>query len=84
MLINTRESLRDSKKRSMIETVIDVVIGFVLYLPINFLILPLFAEQISSYDVMGFFQLSAIFTAIALVRKYTIRRWFENLKQIKF
>ena len=84
MLSKTRESLRDSKKRSMIETVIDVLIGFVMYLPINFLILPLFAEQISSYDILGFFQLSAIFTAIALVRKYTIRRWFENLKQIKF
>ena len=84
MLSKTRESLRDSKKRSMIETVIDVAIGFVMYLPINFLILPLFAEQISNYDILGFFQLSAIFTAIALVRKYTIRRWFENLKQIKF
>ena len=84
MLSKTKESLRDSKKRSMIETAIDVAIGFVMYLPINFLILPLFAEQISSYDVLGFFQLSAIFTAIALVRKYTIRRWFENLKQIKF
>ena len=84
MLSKTRESLRDSKKRSMIETVIDVAIGFVMYLPINFLILPLFAEQISSYDILGFFQLSAIFTVIALVRKYTIRRWFENLKQIKF
>ena len=84
MLSKTSESLRDSKKKSMIETVIDVLIGFVMYLPINFLILPLFAEQISSYDVLGFFQLSAIFTAIALVRKYTIRRWFENLKQVKF
>ena len=84
MLSKTRESLRDSKKKSMIETVIDVLIGFVMYLPINFLILPLFAEQISSYDILGFFQLSAIFTAIALVRKYTIRRWFENLKQVKF
>jgi len=84
MLSKTRESLRDSKKRSMIETAIDVAIGFVMYLPINFLILPLFAEQISSYDILGFFQLSAIFTAIALVRKYTIRRWFENLNQIKF
>ena len=84
MLSKTRESLRDSKKRSMIETVTDVAIGFVMYLPINFLILPLFAEQISSYDILGFFQLSAIFTVIALVRKYTIRRWFENLKQITF
>ena len=84
MLSKTRESLRDSKKKAMIETAIDVTIGFVMYLPINFLILPLFAEQISSYDILGFFQLSAIFTVIALVRKYTIRRWFENLKQIKF
>ena len=84
MLSKTRESLRDSKKKSMIETVIDVLIGFVMYLPINFLVLPLFAEQISGYDILGFFQLSAIFTAIALVRKYTIRRWFENLKQVKF
>ena len=84
MLSKTRESLVDSKKRSMIETVADVAIGFVMYLPINFLVLPLFAEQISGYDILGFFQLSAIFTAIALVRKYTIRRWFENLKQVKF
>ena len=84
MLSKTSESLRDSKKKSMIETVIDVLIGFVMYLPINFLVLPLFAEQISSYDILGFFQLSAIFTTIALVRKYTIRRWFENLKQVKF
>ncbi len=84
MLSKTRESLRDSKRRSLIETVIDAGIGFVLYLQINFCILPLFSEQISSYDLGGFLQLSAIFTVIALVRKYTIRRWFENLKQVRF
>ena len=78
------KTIRDSKKRSLIETAIDAGIGFVLYLPINFGILPLFAEQISSYDLGGFLQLSAIFTVIALVRKYTIRRWIENLKQVKF
>ena len=78
------KTIRDSTKRSLIETIIDAGIGFILYLPINFGILPLFAEQISSYDLGGFLQLSAIFTVIALVRKYTIRRWFENLKQVKF
>ncbi len=78
------KTIRDSKKRSLIETIIDAGIGFVLYLPINYGILPLFAEQISSYDLGGFLQLSQIFTVIALVRKYTIRRWFENLKQVKF
>ena len=78
------KTIRDSKRRSLIETIIDAGIGFVLYLPINYGILPLFAEQISSDDLGGFLQLSAIFTVIALVRKYTIRRWFENLKQVKF
>ena len=82
MLSKTRELATDSKKKSMIECVMDIMIGFIMYLPINFLVLPLFAEQISSYDILGFFQLSAIFTSIALVRKYTIRRWFENLKNI--
>ena len=55
MLSKTRESLRDSKRRSLVETVIDAGIGFVLYLPINFGILPLFAEQISSHDFVGIF-----------------------------
>tara|TARA_Y100001936_G_scaffold126879_1_gene124260 strand:- start:1789 stop:2082 length:294 start_codon:yes stop_codon:yes gene_type:complete len=72
------KSTRDTKKKSLIETGLDVGIGFIMYLPINFLILPLFGEQISSYDLLGFFQLSAIFTVIALVRKYTIRRWFSK------
>ena len=84
MTLENTVQKQDSKKKSIIESLTDIVIGFVMYLPINFLILPLFAEQISNYDILGFFQLSAIFTAIALVRKYTIRRWFENLKQIKF
>jgi len=44
------KTIRDSKKRSLIETVIDAGIGFVLYLPINYGILPLFGEQISSYS----------------------------------
>ena len=39
------KTIRDSKKRSLIETVIDAGIGFVLYLPINYGILPIFAEQ---------------------------------------
>ena len=80
MLSKTREIIQDSKKKSLIETVIDAGIGFVLYLPINFCVLPLFSEQISNYDLIGFFQLSVIFTAIALVRKYAIRRWFSNIR----
>ena len=70
----------DSKKKSLLESTADIVIGFVMYLPVNFLVLPLFAEQITNYEMMGFLQISAIFTAIALIRKFAIRRWFEKMR----
>jgi len=76
----TLEQIRDSKKKSFAESAIDIIIGFVMYLPINFFILPLFAEQISNYDMLGFLQISVIFTLVALLRKYTIRRWFDKMK----
>ena len=68
----------DSRKRSAIETVIDVILGFLIFVPVNYLVLPLFVEQIAGYDIVGMLAISAIFTSISLVRKYAIRRWFEN------
>ena len=70
----------DSKKKSLLESTADIVIGFVMYLPVNFLVLPMFAEQIANYEMMGFLQISVIFTVIALVRKFAIRRWFEKMR----
>ena len=68
----------DSRKRSAIETVIDVILGFLIFVPVNYLVLPLFVDQIAGYDIVGMLTISAIFTLISLVRKYAIRRWFEN------
>ena len=68
----------DSRKKSAIETVIDVILGFMIFVPVNYLVLPLFVEQIAGYDIVGMLTISAIFTSISLVRKYAIRRWFEN------
>ena len=80
MLSKTRESATDSKKKSMIECVIDIMIGFVMYLPINFFILPMFADQIANQEIIGFLQITAIFTLVALVRKYAVRRWFSGME----
>ena len=71
---------QDSKKKSVIESLADIVIGFVMYLPINFFVLPMFAEQIAGQDMMGFLQITAVFTMVAFVRKYTIRRWFSKMR----
>ena len=72
--------LQDSKKKSIIESLTDIVIGFVMYLPINFFILPMFAGEIANQEIVGFLQITAIFTLVAFVRKYTIRRWFSKMR----
>ena len=79
MLSKTRELDGDSKKKSLVECLMDILIGFVMYLPINFFILPIFANQIANQEIIGFLQITAIFTLVALVRKYAIRRWFSRM-----
>ena len=74
----------DSRKKSILETVTDVVLGFVIFLPVNYFVLPLFVDQIADYSIIGMLTISAIFTSISLVRKYVIRRWFENQRKIVY
>ena len=69
---------RDSKKKSLIESAFDIGTGCLMYVPINYFILPLFLDTIENQEIFGLLQLSALFTCFALLRKYTIRRWFEN------
>jgi len=69
----------DTKKKSFTESVFDVFLGFVIYLPINFFILPLFAEGIMDYSISTMLAVSSIYTSIAIVRKYVVRRWFIRL-----
>ena len=71
---------QDSKKKSIIESVTDIVIGFLMYLPINFFVLPMFSDQIANQEIVGFLQITAVFTMVAFVRKYTIRRWFSKMQ----
>ena len=71
---------QDSKKKSIIESLVDIIVGFTMYLPINFFVLPMFAGEIANQELMGFLQITAIFTMVAFVRKYTIRRWFAGMK----
>ena len=71
---------QDSKKKSIIESVTDIVIGFLMYLPINFFVLPMFSDQIANQEIVGFLQITTVFTMVAFVRKYAIRRWFSKMQ----
>lgn len=66
--------MSQSRLGSFIEAVINIVIGFLINFTANALIFPLFGWSISVSDN---FLLGAIYTAISLVRSYTIRRWFN-------
>ena len=72
--------ITDSKKKSIVESITDIAIGFAMYLPINFFVLPMFAGEIANQEIIGFLQITAIFTLVAFVIKYTIRRWFSKMR----
>ena len=71
---------RDSRKKSFCEALFDITVGFLLYLPVNIFILPYFVNGIEEYSIATALSISGIYTTIALVRKYAIRRWFVSFK----
>ena len=71
---------KDSRKKSFCEALLDVVVGFLLYLPVNFFVLPYFTSGIDDYNIITMLTISSMYTSIALARKYTIRRWIVGFK----
>ena len=70
----------DSRKKSLVETSLDIFLGFLMFLPVNYFVLPLLAGPIAEYNILTAIQIGIIFSAISLVRKFTIRRWFEKTR----
>ena len=74
----------DSKTKSLVETFLDIFLGFVMFLPVNYFVLPLFAEQIADHSLLTAIQIGIIFSTISLIRKFTLRRWFEKMRNCEF
>ena len=70
----------DSKTKSLVETSIDIFLGFLMFLPVNYFVLPLFAEQIADHSLLTAIQIGVMFSAVSLIRKFTLRRWFEKMR----
>ena len=64
-----------TKTQSLIESGINVVIGYVVAVLSQLAIYPLFDVNLSLGDnlVMGLY-----FTLVSLIRGYFVRRWFNN------
>ena len=70
----------DSKTKSLVETFLDIFLGFLMFLPVNYFVLPLFAGPIAEYDILTAIQIGIMFSTISLIRKFTLRRWFERMR----
>ena len=70
----------DSKTKSLTETSLDIFLGFLMFLPVNYFVLPLFAGQIADHSLLTAIQIGVIFSTISLVRKFVLRRWFERMR----
>lgn len=65
--------MTQSKRMSLIETLISVGIGFVVSVTVSIFLYPLFGHSFSLLANMG---IIAIFTVISIVRGYLVRRMF--------
>ena len=74
----------DSKTKSLVETSLDIFLGFIMFLPVNYFVLPLFAEQIADHSLLTAIQIGIIFSTISLIRKFALRRWFEKMRNCEF
>jgi len=59
---------------SLIEAIINVIIGFTINFAANMLIFPLFGFHITPGANLA---MSAIYTVISVARSYCVRRWFN-------
>ena len=66
--------MKQTKVGSLVESLMNVAIGFSINYCANLLIFPLFGFHISpgANFIMGL-----IYTVISVVRSYVIRRWFN-------
>ena len=67
-----------SRTVSAVEAVAGTVIGYLVSLAATALVLPAFGYAVSAQGAIG---ISAIFTAISLVRGYALRRFFNALER---
>jgi len=69
--------MRQSKRMSFLESLINVTVGYGVAVSAQIAIFPMFDLEVPLSDNLA---IGAIFTAISIVRSYTLRRIFEEIR----
>lgn len=64
-----------SRRESMIEAWVNIVVGLSVNLAANMFLLPLVGAKMTLENNLW---LGCTFTAVSILRQYAIRRWFNN------
>jgi hypothetical protein len=64
-----------TRRGSLLESLINIVVGYSINFIVNLLIFPLFGWQISVRENLS---MGAIYTGISLARSYCLRRFFNR------
>ena len=69
--------MKQSKRMSMMETLTNVAVGYGVAVSAQVMIFPLFGLDVALADNLA---IGAIFTGISIVRSFTLRRVFEEIR----
>ncbi len=67
--------MTQSRRMSLVEAIINTVVGYLLAVGIQLLAFPVFELEVSLADNLA---IGALFTAVSIARSYTLRRLFER------
>jgi hypothetical protein len=68
-----------SRIQSFVESVANVVIGFIVALAAQLVIFPVFNIKVTLSENMA---IGAFFTAISIIRSYVVRRAFNRIHRV--
>jgi hypothetical protein len=66
--------MNQTRLGSLIEAIVNIIIGFGINFAANLIVLPRFGFDVKPAQAFG---IGLIFTVISIARSYVIRRWFN-------
>ena len=69
--------MKQSKQMSLLESLTNVAVGYGVAVSAQILVFPMFGLDVSLSDNLA---IGAIFTGISIVRSFTLRRVFEEIR----
>lgn len=70
--------MRQSRRMSLVEAIVNVGVGFGIAVATQAAVFPLFGLHASLSDNLA---IGGVFTAVSIIRSYTLRRAFEAIRE---